>query len=737
MSRARWLTAATLSCLGAVLSAVPGTFAAHAQQAPPAPNPASAIDAEIAAAQKLMSAGRWQEARAAWTVLLASRPNDPTLCARLVEIEDGLRRSSFRAQWTGVDMKAALGPATVRFNPGTRVAEFETTLERAADGWSGDARYRVFRHPFENEVAIEFKWTFLIVDAIHPAPTVIVAQDPEKGGGCSLRVTAWQRKGEKDGWFGGEIRKYVDKSQLEIGTGTGFAIPWQKASEAVVRYERGSASLSVRLGGREVARASDTSMRSGYIAVVCGSRHTPQSMRIVGRLSDTYLRGVAAEAENSALRDWEDRVWSPAAAMPQWVHDAERRAAERLEELPPAAKSDARRTAAERVRRFHEGDANSLDGIRGIWEELDPATQRYISALEFQRNGDWRSSAAEFALLGAEAPEFVPAITGLAWAQFKLGRASEASSSVSAALNADPSFAPTHELRAAMALSQGDAESARAALSLAALHGVLTPSIRMFSAALLRLERGPDWTKRFEHQTANFDVASDHSVITCMEVGKQLEDARAAYQARFRAVPATGRRAKVYVFSGNEGYLDYAADVGADLRNTLGVYMPLTRQLAVFLHDDRVELWNTVRHEAFHQYLHQIADDVPLWFDEGYAEFFGFSRRKFGKTVTGQADGTQVAAIRMFRPSFAPLSQLLRMERAPFMRKPEVHYVQSWSVIHFLRETKNPALKGVLDRYLDALIAGKGRADAYREVIEPVFPLLEQEWREHLDDFGQ
>src|SRR6185436_13243156 len=128
---------------------------------------------------------------------------------------------------------------------------------------------------------------------------------------------------------------------------------------------------------------------------------------------------------------------------------------------------------------------------------------------------------------------------------------------------------------------------------------------------LLRLRRGPDWKKRFDCVTPNFSVSGDASYSICNEISKTLEECVDIYGKQFRR-RATKTRGRVKVFSGFESYADYVSDLGCDPSNTLGMYIPSMRELCVFLHEDRPELSNTIRHEGFHQYLHDLLDDIPI-----------------------------------------------------------------------------------------------------------------------------
>jgi hypothetical protein len=126
-------------------------------------------------------------------------------------------------------------------------------------------------------------------------------------------------------------------------------------------------------------------------------------------------------------------------------------------------------------------------------------------------------------------------------------------------------------------------------------------------------------------------------------------------------------------------------------------------------------------------------DDAPIWFNEGYAEYFGFSRRVFGKALVGQVGEGQAELAKELLPRFTPLDRLLVMEPAEFMANARVHYVQSWAVIHLLRDPKETQFKGVLDRYFDALVVGKSQKEAYEAVLLPLLTKIETALKSHVE----
>ena len=54
-----------------------------------------------------------------------------------------------------------------------------------------------------------------------------------------------------------------------------------------------------------------------------------------------------------------------------------------------------------------------------------------------------------------------------------------------------------------------------------------------------------------------------------------------------------------------------------------------------------------------------------------------------------------------------------------------------------MRDATDPALKGLLDRYVDALLAGRSPSEAYEEVLAPQVERLEAALKTHVASFAK
>jgi|GEM_PF-926627 len=107
-------------------------------------------------------------------------------------------------------------------------------------------------------------------------------------------------------------------------------------------------------------------------------------------------------------------------------------------------------------------------------------------------------------------------------------------------------------------------------------------------------------------------------------------------------------------------------------------------ELVTFEHP---RLWQVLAHEGFHQFIgYELGDAVPVWLNEGMAQYFENSSVKGGRLIPGGIDAARlVSAQALLRArQMISVSDLLLMERGTFYANPAITYPMSWALVHFL-----------------------------------------------------
>jgi hypothetical protein len=137
---------------------------------------------------------------------------------------------------------------------------------------------------------------------------------------------------------------------------------------------------------------------------------------------------------------------------------------------------------------------------------------------------------------------------------------------------------------------------------------------------------------------------------------------------------------------------------------------------------DRIQ--EDLRHELTHAEIHSTCKNVPMWLDEGLAEFF---------ETPPQTDGVNYRHLNALRRLEAPWQpNLRRLEKATQLREMgSAEYCEAWAWVHFLLRGSAQA-KPVLLAYLQQLRAGQSPAP-FEPLLNAALPKAESQLAEHID----
>jgi hypothetical protein len=130
---------------------------------------------------------------------------------------------------------------------------------------------------------------------------------------------------------------------------------------------------------------------------------------------------------------------------------------------------------------------------------------------------------------------------------------------------------------------------------------------------------------------------------------------------------------------------DYAAAGGPP--GSAGVFNGTTL-MAVAGEETSNGTWHVVQHEGFHQFAHAvIRGQIPIWANEGLAEYFGESIFTGDGFVTGLIPPSRLARIKktMDANGFMSIPDMMRLSHAEWNGRLKIaNYDQAWSMVHFL-----------------------------------------------------
>lgn len=449
-----------------------------------------------------------------------------------------------------------------------------------------------------------------------------------------------------------------------------------------------------------------------------------RKVRIQGKVQSSWLQGVA-DAAVQKQRAAFDATYDAVADAPMWLRA---QLTERSPALPsfehvfPAPDHVARQETLARVREFLDArDASGgLAYVRSIPDaRTTPALRAWMEAALFENAGALpRALDAARKVLALDA-RFTPARAVAVRALAQLQQRAAAIEDCRAWLAQEPERPEPYAQLAALYLYDDRAGEARATLRAAVEAGIPPGDFLEVDRVIARAENGPPWLTSFVHRSAHYEVRSDMGQRVCVLAATELEKFYVKYSAHLRRAPRGERRLfRVYIFSGQAGYLAYTQDLlGEKPAHTAGLYSPSLKQLLIWNVPTFDELLRTVRHEGFHQFLDRFAQDVPRWLDEGLAQYYETSKLVGGKWEDGALAPQHVARLRKLAP--VPLAAFLAQDDARFYAALErdQNYAQAWALVHFLQHTSHENRR-LLERLLDLIVTGTPPSDAVARVFD-------------------
>ncbi len=248
-------------------------------------------------------------------------------------------------------------------------------------------------------------------------------------------------------------------------------------------------------------------------------------------------------------------------------------------------------------------------------------------------------------------------------------------------------------------------------------------ALGLLSSGCLAL-RSAHETETFQHQVvreqlvlySNTPFASEDRLLDELtEQGKRL-------RARL-ALPPTNQPIHVFLFADAASYYEFLGNRFPEFHSRRALFVKTDAQLSVYAHwNDHVA--KDLRHEVAHGHLHAAVPRLPLWLDEGLAEYFEVTQSKQGLNRPHVDLLLQQKIISDWKPDLARLETLTSA-----VDLTQRDYAEAWAWVHFLLEAEDDKSAILID-YLtdlrgDAAIEESFAARVRKRLARPELALLE------------
>jgi hypothetical protein len=221
---------------------------------------------------------------------------------------------------------------------------------------------------------------------------------------------------------------------------------------------------------------------------------------------------------------------------------------------------------------------------------------------------------------------------------------------------------------------------------------------------------------------ARFQFVADYRFTQAKQAGRELESLAQQLWAELM-IPDKRTPVRIYLFATQEAFAAYVRQHIPSLRQAD------TNRTAMFLlRNDKPyifavagsDLMLNLRHEFVHVLLNTAHDDLPIWLDEGLAEYF--------ETPDGEQQEFRKMLLRQNRLLWRP--NISRLERLKTMSQLGViEYAEGWSWVHLLMRGSKEQ-RQIIPHYLADLRKGNS-AESIAERIESTGINPARSWTTH------
>jgi len=144
--------------------------------------------------------------------------------------------------------------------------------------------------------------------------------------------------------------------------------------------------------------------------------------------------------------------------------------------------------------------------------------------------------------------------------------------------------------------------------------------------------------------------------------------------------------------------------------------------------------WHVVQHEGFHQFAHAvIRGDLPIWVNEGLAEYFGeavFTGDSFIVGVIPHSRMMRIKAEMKEAGAFMRVSRMMSLSHEDWNSQMTINnYDQAWSMVHFLAHGEDGKYQKAFSGYMRDIGRGVQSQKAWQQNFGDADG-FEERWRD-------
>lgn len=234
--------------------------------------------------------------------------------------------------------------------------------------------------------------------------------------------------------------------------------------------------------------------------------------------------------------------------------------------------------------------------------------------------------------------------------------------------------------------------------------------------------------KRYE--TKYYVIWSDLEPEKVREAAQRVTQMAEEYAARTKGFAGSiQERLPFYLYRRAADYVAAGGPAGS-----AGVFMG-DRLMAIAGPEAAGYTWHIVQHEGFHQFVHSvIKGDIPIWANEGLAEYFGEALWTGDEFVSGIVPPQRLARLKqsIAGGQMKSLESMMLLPQAVWNAQLSgANYDQAWSMVHFLAHADNGKYQKPFNNFLREVSNGAAWPEAWKRNFGSNVEAFEGRWRDY------
>lgn len=232
------------------------------------------------------------------------------------------------------------------------------------------------------------------------------------------------------------------------------------------------------------------------------------------------------------------------------------------------------------------------------------------------------------------------------------------------------------------------------------------------------------------YDTPYYVIYSDLNIDAVRETTIRVTAMAEEYHQRMAGFGGVIRKKlPFYLFSQPEDYYKAGGMIGSS-----GVFNG-QRLMAIATPGRGGSTWHVVQHEGFHQFVQAvIGGNMPIWINEGLAEYFGEAIFTGDGFVTGLVPPDRLARLQkaIRDDKTLPLRDIMLMSMRDWNGKLDIaNYDQAWSMLHFLVHGENGRYQEALNGLINDISRHVRYEQAWKNNFGGNIESFQTKWKEY------